>query len=382
MSGENKMLREIGGKSVLYRSLQTLLSIEQIDRIAVVVSEATEEAARTLIEEFRAEHRCVLHKGGKERSDSVYAGLLALEGCDIVAVHDGARCFVSPEVVRSTIDSAANTGSGVAGMPAKDTIKRVDGKTVIETIERSSLWVVQTPQTFRYDVLRAAYDDAMLCKARATDDASFVERMGGCVVMVEGGYDNIKITTEEDIVFAGAIITRRENNCGTQTWEGGMRIGFGEDTHMLVEGRELVLGGIRIPFERGLLGHSDADVLTHAVMDALLGAAALGDIGKLFPDNDAQYAGAHSIGLLAKVAELLAQKGYTVGNIDATVVAQRPKLAPHSDAMRKNIADAVGVPIDCISIKATTSEGLGFEGRGEGITARCVALIREQLNLN
>lgn len=373
MSGENKMLREIGSKSVLLRSLQTLLSVEQIDHIAVVVSGETEEAARILIEELHAGQRCIIRKGGNERSDSVYAGLLALKGCDIAVVHDGARCFVSKQVVQSTIESAKSNGSGVAGMPAKDTIKRVDGTTVIETIDRSSLWLVQTPQTFRYSLLRAAYDDAISCKARATDDASFVERMGGRVTMVEGGYDNIKITTEEDILFAEAIVSRDRKKI--KALEVPMRTGYGEDTHRLVEGRELVLGGVKIPFDRGLLGHSDADVLVHAVIDALLGAAALGDIGKLFPDSDVQYAGANSVGLLKTAALLLQQKEYMVGNIDVTVVAQEPKLAPHCEQMRKNIADALGTPIDRISIKATTSEGLGFEGRGEGITARCTALL-------
>ena len=156
-----------------------------------------------------------------------------------------------------------------------------------------------------------------------------------------------------------------------------MRIGHGYDVHRLVPGRKLILGGIDVPYELGLLGHSDADVLTHAVMDALLGAAALGDIGQLFPDNDPAYEGADSLLLLKRVAELLAQKGYAIGNVDATVLAQRPKLAPHILAMRKALAEAMGVPLDRVSVKATTEEGLGFTGAGEGIAAHAVALIKE-----
>ena len=154
-----------------------------------------------------------------------------------------------------------------------------------------------------------------------------------------------------------------------------MRIGHGYDVHKLVEGRKLILGGIEIPFEKGLLGHSDADVLTHALMDALLGAAALGDIGKLFPDNDPAYAGADSVGLLKKVCAVIADAGYRVGNVDCTVIAQRPKLAPHIPAMREKLAAAMGVGVDCVSVKATTEEGLGFSGEGLGIAAHAVALI-------
>ena len=157
-----------------------------------------------------------------------------------------------------------------------------------------------------------------------------------------------------------------------------MRIGHGYDVHRLVEGRRLILGGVEIPYEKGLLGHSDADVLTHALMDALLGAAALGDIGKLFPDNDPNYEGADSVGLLREVRRVLSENGYRVGNVDCTVIAQRPKLAPHIPQMRRNLADAMGVDLNCVSVKATTEEGLGFSGEGLGIAAHAVALIEEK----
>ena len=201
-------------------------------------------------------------------------------------------------------------------------------------------------------------------KARlVTDDCSLFELTGRPVQLTQGDYANLKITTREDLPRA----EQKEGN--------DMRIGHGYDVHRLVEGRKLILGGVEIPYEKGLLGHSDADVLLHAVMDAVLGAAALGDIGQHFPDNDPAYKGADSLALTREVARIIAEHGYKVGNIDATILCQRPKLAPHIPAMRRNIADAFGLPVDAVSVKATTEEHLGFTGEGLGIAAHAVALI-------
>ena len=237
---------------------------------------------------------------------------------------------------------------------------------VENTPDRSTLYAVQTPQCFDRAAYLAALDELDEASARlVTDDCSLFELTGRPVELVQGDYANIKITTREDLP--------RTENGGKK-----MRIGHGYDVHRLVEGRKLIMGGVTIPYEKGLLGHSDADVLLHAVSDALLGAAALGDIGKHFPDTDPRYEGADSLMLLREVGRLLDETGYTVGNIDATVLCQAPKLAPHIPAMRQNIANALGLALDDVSVKATTEEHLGFTGEGLGIAAHAVALIEKK----
>jgi len=211
-------------------------------------------------------------------------------------------------------------------------------------------------------------EEAVAAGRDFTDDCQLFEQAGHPVRLVPGLDTNLKLTTPEDIRLAEALLTDRKEI-------GAMRIGHGYDVHKLVEGRPLILGGVSIPWEKGLLGHSDADVLTHAVMDALLGAAALGDIGGLFPDTDPAYAGADSIQLLRQVMARVRQEGYALGNLDVTVLAQQPKLKPYIPAMRACLADACGVPIEQISIKATTEEGLGFTGSGEGMAAHAVCLL-------
>ena len=258
-------------------------------------------------------------------------------------------------------------------MPVKDTIKQAvpgDGKTVPEaclvrsTPDRSTLYAVQTPQCFDRTQYLAALQELDAEKARlVTDDCSLFELTGRSVQLTQGDYANLKITTREDLPRP------------VQKEETRMRIGHGYDVHRLVEGRKLILGGVEIPFEKGLLGHSDADVLAHAVMDAVLGAAALGDIGQHFPDNDPAYSGADSLKLARRVAEILKEHGFRIENIDATLLCQRPKLAPYIPAMRQNLADAFGLPVDAVSVKATTEEHLGFTGEGLGIAAHAVALI-------
>lgn len=226
---------------------------------------------------------------------------------------------------------------------------------MLETPPRASLWSVQTPQIFERGKLLKAYEAAQHEGYYGTDDASLVEHQGGAVRIVMGSYDNIKLTTPEDLPLAEDILAPPDGGEGIE-----MRIGFGYDVHRLVEGRPLILGGEEIPYAKGLLGHSDADVLIHALMDALLGAAALGDIGKHFPDSDPAYKGADSMVLLEQVVKLLQLANFQVNNVDVTVVAQAPKLAGYIPAMRRNIAEVLGTSIDDVSVKATTTEGLGF----------------------
>ena len=290
-----------------------------------------------------------------------------------MAVHDAARPFVSASVITAALEAAARCGAAAPAVPVKDTIKaaaRGDGKTVppdcavCATPDRSTLYAVQTPQCFDRAAYLAALEELDETRARlVTDDCSLFELTGRPVQLTQGDYANLKITTREDLPRPA------------QRKETEMRIGHGYDVHRLVEQRKLILGGVEIPFEKGLLGHSDADVLTHAVMDAVLGAAALGDIGQHFPDNDPEYAGADSLKLACRVAQILKEHGWRIENIDATLLCQRPKLAPHIPAMRANLAAAFGLPVEAVSVKATTEEHLGFTGEGLGIAAHAVALI-------
>ena len=313
----------------------------------------------------------VVH-GGATRAESAKNGVLAAHG-ELVAVHDAARPFVSQAVITAALEAAAACGAAAPAVPVKDTVKRAvrgDGKTVPEhcmvtdTPDRSTLYAVQTPQCFDRAAYLAALEELDETRARlVTDDCSLFELTGRPVQLTQGDYANLKITTREDLPRPA------------QRKETEMRIGHGYDVHRLVEQRKLILGGVEIPFEKGLLGHSDADVLTHAVMDAVLGAAALGDIGQHFPDNDPEYAGADSLKLACRVAQILKEHGWRIENIDATLLCQRPKLAPHIPAMRANLAAAFGLPVEAVSVKATTEEHLGFTGEGLGIAAHAVALI-------
>ena len=302
---------------------------------------------------------CTVVQGGTTRADSVRSGLAAAKG-QLVAIHDAARPFASAEIITAALQAAAESGAAAPAVPVKDTIKVADqdGK-VVATPDRATLYAVQTPQCFDRALYLQALETVSGEKASlVTDDCSLFELAGLPVTLTAGDYANLKITTKEDL--------QKEKT---------MRIGHGYDVHRLVEDRKLILGGVEVPYEKGLLGHSDADVLLHAVMDAVLGAAALGDIGQHFPDTDPAYKGADSLALTREVAKIIAAHGYKVGNIDATILCQRPKLAPYIPAMRKNIADAFGLPLDAVSVKATTEEHLGFTGEGLGIAAHAVALI-------
>ena len=302
---------------------------------------------------------CTVVQGGATRADSVHNGLAAAKG-QLVAIHDAARPFASEEVITQVLQAAANTGAAAPAVPVKDTIKVADkdGK-VVTTPDRATLYAVQTPQCFDRALYLQALEAVSGEKASlVTDDCSLFELAGLPVTLTAGDYANLKITTKEDL--------QKENT---------MRIGHGYDVHRLVEDRPLILGGVEIPYEKGLLGHSDADVLLHAIMDALLGAAALGDIGKHFPDTDAAYKGASSIKLLEHVGKLLEEKCYMIDNIDATIIAQKPKMRDYIDTMRKNVADTLGIELDQVNIKATTEEGLGFTGSGEGISSQAICSI-------
>ena len=367
--GFDKLSFDLGGETVLHRSIRAFDQCPQIGEIVLVAGKN-----RAFVEQqaVGCTKPVQIVAGGATRAESAKNGVLAAHG-ELVAVHDAARPFVSLAVIAAVLEAAARCGAAAPAVPVKDTIKQAvpgDGKTVPEaclvhsTPDRSTLYAVQTPQCFDRTQYLAALQELDAEKARlVTDDCSLFELTGRSVQLTQGDYANLKITTREDLPRP------------VQKEETRMRIGHGYDVHRLVEGRKLILGGVEIPFEKGLLGHSDADVLAHAVMDAVLGAAALGDIGQHFPDNDPAYAGADSLELARHVARILSEHGYRVENIDATILCQRPKLAPHIPAMQANLAAAFGLPVDAVSVKATTEEHLGFTGEGLGIAAHAVALI-------
>ena len=369
--GFDKLSFDLGGETVVQRSIRAFAECPLVSEIVLVAGKN-----RAFLEQQAA--ACTkpvqVVQGGATRAESAKNGVLAAHG-ELVAVHDAARPFVSQAVITAALEAAAACGAAAPAVPVKDTVKRAvrgDGKTVPEhcmvtdTPDRSTLYAVQTPQCFDRAAYLAALDELDAEKARlVTDDCSLFELTGRPVQLTQGDYANLKITTREDLPRA----EQKEGN--------DMRIGHGYDVHRLVEDRKLILGGVEVPFEKGLLGHSDADVLAHAVMDAVLGAAALGDIGQHFPDNDPAYSGADSLKLAQHVARIMREKGWKIVNIDSTLLCQKPKLAPYIPAMRENLAAAFGMPVDAVSVKATTEEHLGFTGEGLGIAAHAVALIEK-----
>lgn len=362
--GKNKVLHAVNGESVLRRCLRALEESGLFDGCVLVLAACDRAAYEALCasEGKSALVKC-LAEGGQTRQQSVYNGLRSLpETAEIVAIHDAARPFVTTDILRRSIELARATGSGVACAEVVDTIKAIGEDGRVTTLDRSRLRAAQTPQTFRRAEILAAHARAQAEGWQATDDADLYERHFGRVTLFTAPDSpaNIKLTTKEDFM-----------RLGSDTF----RIGAGFDAHRLVEGRPLVLCGVEVPSPLGLDGHSDADVAVHALMDAILGALGEGDIGRHFPDDDEEYRGVFSMLLLARVMRLVSERGFRVANADITIVAQRPKLSPYIEEMRLNIAEALGVQPDCANVKATTTERMGYEGRGEGLSAQAVVLL-------
>jgi len=361
--GSNKAFVEVAGRPLLAHTLSIFQACEPIDEIVIVTGRDEIEPARRLAGRFGISKVSAVVVGGEHRQESVKAGLKRVT-CEIVAIHDAARPMITVEIIERSIEAAARVGACIVAVPVIDTIKSCEDGFVERTIDRARLYSVQTPQTFRTEMIKTAYERAFADGHYATDDSALIERLGGTVEIVEGSYDNIKITTPFDLDLAEARLGGRQ-----------MRTGIGIDVHAFAEGRKLVLGGVEIEHEKGLAGHSDADVLLHAVADACLGAACLGDIGRHFPDTDPQYKGISSLRLLSKVAELLAHAGWSVGNVDSVIICERPKVAAHAAEMAANIAGCLGIDPSCVSVKGTTTERLGFTGRGEGIACEAVVTV-------
>ncbi len=363
-----KQFRMLGLRPMFIASLVPLLSFA--DEMVVVVPAGREDHAKTALSAAGLSVTAVV-TGGDRRRDSVESGLAALsEDVELVLIHDAARPFVTTDLIRRVLGAASISGAAIPAAPVPDTVKRVEDGAVVATLDRSVLRLAQTPQAFRRDVIVNAY--LALGDDDVTDEAAAVELAGIAVSVVPGESGNTKITGPEDLALARL---RAEAAAGLSA---GVRVGIGIDCHKLVEGRPLVLGGIIIPFDRGLDGHSDADVLTHAICDALLGAVAAGDIGRHFPPGDPEFKDISSIILLERVVAIVAENGYEPASIDATVVAERPKLAAHIPAMSARLAEAMAVPERAVSVKATTAEGTGPEGEGIAITAHAVTVVRER----
>lgn len=386
-----KQILSYKGTTVIERTASVFASHEDIDAVFLLIPQDREYDEIFFQIADRIEHlynkpvRCSY--GGNSRGESVYNGLQAIssylaESCKsddngilevseaVILIHDAARTEITDEIIDRNIAAMRDNEATCTVVPMIDSL-RITKKSASEffndlsshndypiinskSIDRDRVVAVQTPQCFKLGSLMAAYDKARRDGYVGTDDASIAEYFGIDIALVEGDYVNTKITTGKDIPM-------------------GIRVGTGYDVHRLAEGHRLILCGVPLPSDKGLVGHSDADVATHALMDALLGAACLGDIGKHFPDTDVRYKGADSVELLREVKKIIGN--VSIGNVDITIITERPKLAPYIDKMRENIAMVLEMPIGAVNVKATTTEKLGFTGREEGIAAQAVCTI-------
>lgn len=364
-----KQKMTICGESILHRTVRIFASCDEIDDIIIATRADEVDWVKDEIKDITKPISVIV--GGKSRAESSFnAYTVVSPKTDFVAIHDGARCLVTKADIEAVVRAAYEYGCATAGTKITDTVKKRKNEFIEYTIPRDSLFAAHTPQVFS----KAIFDKALNNKANifdCTDDNMLVEHIGEKIYTVETGKQNIKITTPEDIEYAEYIIKRREAMRE-------IRVGHGYDVHRIVANRKLVLGGVEIPYDKGLLGHSDADVVTHAIMDAMLGACALGDIGRHFPDNSDEYKDISSLTLLKRVKDLVFKSGYEVVNIDATIVLQRPKIAPYVDQMIENISQILDLEYGRINIKATTTEGLGFTGREEGACAHAVVTVKNK----
>lgn len=369
--GAAKQYRELGGMPLLVHAALAFERSPSIGAFVVAVRPGDEEEVRSLLDRhgLRKPRRVVA--GGTERADSVRRAIEAVPSeARLAVIHDAARPFASPALFERVIEAAREGGAAIAALRCTDTVKEGEGGSVARTLDRDRLWLAQTPQAFRIDWLEEAYARLGEDVSRATDEASLLEAAGRQVLLVEGERENFKVTDREDWERAEAKVAA--------TAAPSFSVGQGIDVHAFQEGRPCILGGLHFPGEVGLAGHSDADVVLHALMDALLGAAGLGDIGEHFPDTDAAYRGADSARLLGVVLEKVRGAGFAVGNADLTILAQRPRLGPRREEMRAHVADLLGVPPARVNVKASTTERLGFVGRAEGIACQAVVLLQRR----
>jgi len=348
---KNKLLYKVKEKTVLELTLSTFLKSGLIDEYIVTASEKDEEEFRSILPDG-----VTVVRGGKTRTESVINALSLVSG-KVVLIHDGARPFVSEKIIKDCIESAIKYGSGITAIPSRDTILSSKDGIISEYLGKGGLYSVQTPQAFRSDLIKKAYEK--VGGRIFNDDGEVYKEFIGDTHVVEGEIKNVKLTYPEDFENLNIL-----PEC---------RVGTGFDCHKLVEGRKLILGGIEIPHDKGLLGHSDADVLTHAIMDAILSSVSMRDIGYWFSDKDPKYKDADSLMLLQKVLEIIKEKGYKVTTVSAVIMAQKPKLLNYIPLITQKLANTLEIDITSVGIGATTLEGLGFVGREEGICASATA---------
>lgn len=368
--GLPKQYRALGGVPVLRRSAGLFRDRADLAHLAIVIGTGQDALAAAALGALVDAETVHLVPGGATRRDSVRAGLAALERLgaadeDLVLVHDAARPFAPEDLIDRVIEAASREGAAIPGLPLADSIKRVDAADRIQaSVPRDSLRRVQTPQGFRFGLLRDAHD-SLAPEEEATDDASLVERAGHAVAVVAGAPENEKLTTEADFAAAEARLAAGRAS----------RTGFGFDVHRFEPGDAVQLCGVRIPHAMRLKGHSDADVGLHAITDALYGALSAGDIGQHFPPSDPRWKGASSDIFLRHAGEMVRAVGGKIEHLDATLICEAPKVGSHRNAMRMRVAEILDIPVGSVSIKATTTEKLGFTGRGEGIAAQALATV-------
>ena len=349
---------------MLRRSLEVFDRHPLVSHIVAVLPDAHVAGSDDLLGQLA--RPCAVVAGGARRQDSVANGFAALtEAVDVVLIHDAARPFASQALVDRVIAAAAEAGAVIPAIPVRDTVKRVDrsSRLITATIPRDEIWLAQTPQGFRREVLRDVVARAA-AGAEATDEAMLAEQSGHPVKIVDGETENMKITTSEDLAAARTRFNATH-----------VRVGTGYDLHRLDVGRPLVLAGVVIPFEKGPVAHSDGDVLCHALVDAMLGAAGAGDIGRHFPNTDAAWKDAPGLDLLARSVAIVRRHGWSVANADVTIVLERPRLAGHVPQITERLAATLGISSDSISVKGKTNEGVDAVGRGEAIAAHAVVML-------
>ncbi|MDB5422155.1 MAG: 2C-methyl-D-erythritol 2,4-cyclodiphosphate synthase [Brevundimonas sp.] len=362
-AGGNKQWRTLGGKPVLRWSVEALLDAGA--QVVVVTAPGARDQATQALAGLTG-WRTV--EGGETRADSVRNGLSALTGGpdQVVMIHDAARPMLSRVVIDRLLSALETADGALPALPVADTLKRGSGGAITETVDRADLWRAQTPQAFRLDRLLAAWSRWPTTET-PTDDAAVVEHDGGRVALVEGDARLMKLTFPEDFEMAEALIA-----AGSR-WQ--TRVGMGFDAHRWGPGTSVWLCGVEIPHDQTLIGHSDADAGLHALTDAILGAIGLGDIGDHFPPTDPQWKGASSNLFLEHAAKLVRDRGGRLIHIDVTLICERPKVKPHREAMRARLAEILSLPLDAVSVKATTTEAMGFTGRGEGLAAQAIATV-------
>jgi 2-C-methyl-D-erythritol 4-phosphate cytidylyltransferase/2-C-methyl-D-erythritol 2,4-cyclodiphosphate synthase len=367
-TAQPKQFLELAGMPILVHTLRAFLEHPAVTVIIVVLPPEQLVSGVELIRPFLSiaqQEKILFTAGGATRQDSVYNGLQAVPAAvESILVHDGARPLLNAALIDRCIKGIEEQGAVIAAVPVKDTLKKITDNFINDTVDRTQLWQAQTPQGMQRELLEKAYQQAQADKFLGTDEASLLQHAGIPVAIIMGSEENIKITRPDDLRIAAGLLHKKEQT---------MRIGQGFDAHRLVAERKLILGGVEIPYHLGLAGHSDADVLVHALMDAILGALGEGDIGRHFPDTDEQYRGADSLQLLERVMDLVQERQMRIINADITVICQQPKLAPHIPAMQKNLSKVCSA--EQINIKATTTEGMGYTGRGEGISAQAIVLL-------